>query len=331
MFEDNTEDDDITIISNDLTTLKQLIYKYQIIGHHNKLEILLCKCYKMECESLGQSNIETLKTMELLGNYYLQKKLYSNACLYYETCVQLRLEQFGYNNIDTLNIMDSLAEAYYKMRSYDLGINLLVRCVQYKREVLVGSDNNSTISSLTKLGDCYYSLGEYTVSQGLYEECYDRIYAINGKEDYLTVNIMRKLSCVYECLQHPIQAKCLLEDIVHIHRSNIADGSCEITSDHIETLVELCRLYILCGTITSHKDTFIYTYSACIDYYGDDNAMTIRSTSYLATYYYSITQYDSALPLFLNCFEKTTVLFGEMHSITLTSLYNLGKLYSLIG
>jgi hypothetical protein len=116
--------------------------------------------------------------------------------------------------------------------------------------------------------------------------------------------------------------------------NNISSGgssSNAMSVDMLDTLLSLSKFYIKHGNVIDNKDILMNCYNGCMEYYGESDTRTIRSASYLATYYYNMKSYEETLPIFLTCLEKATVLYGDLHHETLTSLNNLGKLHMLMG
>jgi hypothetical protein len=314
----------------DAVKLKQLALDYKSYGQLNKFENAILKCYQIECSTVGESHIETLKTMEMIGDYYTQKKLYNSARPYYEKCLEYRLSKLEYKNIDTLNIMDNLASVYYYLKNYDIGKNLLLKCIQFKIDML-GENDESTIMSLATLGNYYYSLQLYPLSLSTYEKCYENTVNIYGKENRKSLKLLKKIASVHEAMNNIEKAKQLLEELVDTQRNidkQIGQGT---SLDLVVILVEISKFYIKHNLFIDQLKILLECHKLCLEYYGDTDILTLRSSSYLGTYYYRTSQYKEALPFFHDCLEKTTVLYGEMHSETLTSLHNLGKLYMFMG
>ncbi|MBN2588928.1 MAG: serine/threonine protein kinase [Sedimentisphaerales bacterium] len=127
---------------------------YFNLGAYQPAITHLVRAYRLQAEKLGEKNIETLSTMELLGSVYMKTGDYFPA----KTLFEKTYEVLGPKDPNTLSVMNGLGFVYTVMKNYDLAKEYLESALKTGREKFE-ENNPTTLTSLYCLGWMEYNIG----------------------------------------------------------------------------------------------------------------------------------------------------------------------------
>jgi len=149
-YEDQLGPDDAKIL--DVT--KSLIMATKI-SRGEKIEKL--RDLAKRCErALGEENVVTLDTLNLLGIELYGNEEYEEAIKVYERCLAGRMKMLGEDHTDTLGTVGNLGAVYDMLKNYDKALEYYERASRGKERTL-GKNHPSSLTILMNIAIIYKS------------------------------------------------------------------------------------------------------------------------------------------------------------------------------
>lgn len=141
---------------------------YFNLGIYDLAEKHLIRAYALQLEKLGNKNIDTLNSMELLGSVYMKMGFYGEAENLFNQTISGRKEIFKKaDDPNTLSTMNELAVSYLSSGQYDKAEKLYNEALPISEKVF-GENGTFTLIMTGNLADVYRLQGHYKKAEDLY-------------------------------------------------------------------------------------------------------------------------------------------------------------------
>ena len=165
---------------------------YFNLGIYDLAEKHLIRAYALQLEKLGNKNIDTLNTMELLGSVYMKMGLYGEAENLFTQTISGRKEILPADDPNTLSTMNELAVSYLSSGQYEKAEKLYNEALPISEKIF-GENGTFTLLMTGNLADVYRLQGHYKKAEELYlkarnnmnELYYNRLYTPLDNPDTL--------------------------------------------------------------------------------------------------------------------------------------------------
>ncbi len=140
---------------------------YFNLGIYDLSEKHLIRAYALQLEKLGNKNIDTLNSMELLGSVYMKMGFYGEAENLFNQTISGRKEILKADDPNTLSTMNELAVSYLSSGQYDKAEKLYNEALPISEKVF-GENGIFTLIMTGNLADVYRLQGHYKKAEDLY-------------------------------------------------------------------------------------------------------------------------------------------------------------------
>jgi serine/threonine protein kinase len=275
---------------------------------------------KLFTEHLGIDDPDTLRSMNMLANCYLDLGKYDDALRLKEDTLALCEFRVGPGHPNTLHAMSNLAVAYSALGRYadTLKVNEEILA---RRKARFGPDHPDTLLSMHNLAATYYALGRYDDALKLREETVALRKARLGPDHPDTLGSMDDLASSYSAVGRHTDAVKLAEQTLALRKARLGP-------DHPDTLVSMNNLasnYHRVGRYADacelHKETLALREVRL----GLDHPSTLMSMYNLAVSYHALGRYADALQLREKTLAFRKLRLGPDHPETLRSMWVLAE------
>lgn len=236
------------------------------------------------------------------------------------------------------------------------------------RKDLLGENSAEYASSLKKLGNCYYNLGEYATARDYYQQVLSIREKVFGKNhpDYFyclydlgdCYKELRDYAKALDCYRQSLTIEEELFGKEHYEYANLLDNIAYcywFLRDYDKALDYYQQ--VLTSRDKGGKETSLYAtnlsnvglcykakkqYGKAIEYYqralairekvlGNDNAVCESNLNIIGDCFYALGQYAKALEYYKQCLTIREMLHGKENPQYVTSLDNVGVCYWYLG
>ncbi len=266
---------------------------YRGIGEYQPAIDFLKRSEALCRQHLGPEHLDTLSSMNDLGEaYWMAGKLDLAAPLFEET-LKLRKVKLGPEHPDTLIGMDNLAMAYQAAGKLDLAVPLHEEALKLMKAKL-GPEHPDTLIGMNNLAYAYQAAGKLDLAVPLFEETLKLKKARLGPEHPNTLISMGNLAKAYQAAGKLDLAVPLFEETLRLQRAKLGP-------DHPDTLRSMNNLalaYQAAGKLDLAVPLFEETLKLKKAKLGRDHPDTLISMGNLARAYDEVKQFDKAELLF---------------------------------
>ena len=288
-------------------------------------EPLFTKALKARQKVLGESHVNTLTSMSMLGLLFDKLGRYDEALPLLLKCFGTRQKEFGENDPGTLAYMNNLGYLYKNMGRYEDALPLYTRCLDTKKKVL-GEKHPETLISITNLAALHDTMGNYDDALPLYINCLELRTELYGERHPITLTSMNNLGVLYDNMGR-------YDDALEIYVKALRLRSEVLGEMHPETLTTMNNLGLLYKSLKRYDDA-LPLYTRCLRIkevlLGDKHHSSLTSMNNLGALYRCMGRLTDALPLYTRCLEITTELLGDTHPHTVTYRKNLLSLQKIM-
>ncbi|KAG8819521.1 hypothetical protein FRC19_009726 [Serendipita sp. 401] len=315
-------------------------------GEWNAFEFdgMIGECLKYSLLQMSTTGGERFYSMHPLVQTYLQS--ISSTVRNCSTCqliVRLlasattmsdRYEFFGFNRLLSPHIrlvrLGDVVEAgdhygFGEILSEEgngLAITHLEQCVEIWKSSL-GSNTKTTLASMVKLSNSYYSLGRVEEALQLREEVFQKRKQFLGPDHLDMLMAMNNLAASYHSLGRVEEALALQEEVFQKRKQVLGP-------DHLDTLMAMNNLaasYYSLGRVEEALALQEEVLRKWKQLLGPDHLDTLIAMGNLAVSYKSLGRAHDALSLEKEVLEKWKRLLGPDHRDTLKAMRNLLKTF----
>eukprot|EP01041_Mallomonas_annulata_P009722 gene9722-20216_t len=313
--------------------------------HHYK------ECLHKRTALLGETHVDTLKTMNGLASLYITMGVYDMAEPLYETCYNRQKSSLGEEHADTLRTMRNLGELYQLQGKSQLSRKFYENTYQ-KMCVVLGKEHPSTTSVESKLADIYVTDNEKDLALKLYINCLELRTIKLGEDHPDTLVSMSKLAIFYDNEKNFMEAEILTTKCYEIRKRILG-------VEHQDTISSLNNLAILYSHM-NNKELARSSYEKCYEIMkriaGTDHPNTLKAMMNLANAYVNTennnmknddkvqagveveVEVDVNAPdvvvagrLFKDCYELRKSKLGVLHTEAISAVRAYGKYLQIVG
>ncbi|MBN1972611.1 MAG: serine/threonine protein kinase [Sedimentisphaerales bacterium] len=317
---------------------------YRNLGNYDLAEKHLIRAYALQSEKLGNKDIETLDTMELLGSVYMRMGRYQDAQTLFDQTVTGLTEVLGPDDPNTLSSMNELAVLYLSWGVYSKAEDLYIKALPVSRKVF-GDDAAFTLLLTGNLADVYRFQGRYKEAEELYLKAKQEINYLYTVEDpdiiYYALYSRNGLGMLYIIEGKYTEAAQCFSEALDLGYSILEEG-------HPDNLYSWNGLGIVYTAMKNYDVADKYLNSALKtgrDTLGEDNPTTLTSLHCLGWLEYNrgfsayeTGDYEKANNYYLES-EKYLLealygrqrILGNDHPATLETKNGLAVLYKTMG
>ena len=320
---------------------------YRNLGTYDDLERAerhLLRAITLQLDNLGDKNVDTLNSMELLGSVYIRMGRYPEAQTYFMQTVSARTETLGPNEPDTLYAMNELAVSYIYRGRYDMAENIYLKALPISRSVL-GENNDFTLLLTGNLADVYRFQGRYQEAGKEYVKVQQNAGTLwtNDNPDtfYYTLYSMNGLGMLYIIEKKYNDAYLLFNEAYSRSSSVLGD-------EHPDTLYSMNGLGLVYTATGDYSNANLYLERALTigrDKLGEDNPTTLTTLQCFGWLEYNLgnskhsegndeeanEDYDKAEGYLTDALLGRQRVLGLDHPATLETQFGLALVYKATG
>ncbi len=194
-------------------------------------------------------------------------------------------------------------------------------------KIALGSDDEETLKSMSRLPHLYHRQGKYDKALALYLECLDKQKTALGDDHPDTLQTMHNIAVVY-------QNQGKYDEALALSLECLDKGKAALGDDHPDTLSTMHNIAVVYENQGKY-DEALALYLECQDKgkaaLGDDHPFTLSTMHNIALVYDNQGKYDEALALYLECLDKRKAALGDDHPDTLSTMRNIALVYENQG
>jgi CHAT domain-containing protein/Flp pilus assembly protein TadD len=304
---------------------QQVVKAYQSGQYSQGIEFAE-KAYQYALKNFGETDQDTLKSINNLGLIYQSQGRYGEAEPLYKRFYQLSEEVLGKKHPGTLASINNLSGLYQSQGRYGEAEPLNKRCLQLSEEVL-GPKHPHTLTSINNLAFLYQSQGKYGEAEPLYKRFYQLSEEALGPKHPDTLKSINNLALLYQSQGRYGEAEPLYKRCLQLSEEVLGPK-------HPHTLTSinnLAALYRSQGRYGEAEPLYKRCLQLSEEVLGPKHPHTLTSINNLAALYRSQGRYDEAEPLCKRCLQLKEEVLGPKHPDTLQSINNLAELYRSQG
>ena len=226
-------------------------------------------------------------------------------------------------------IRDTLGVTYQKLGDYKAAEPHLERALMIRREQL-GEEDQSTMTSLVRLGELYLRQGRYDDAEPLLVKALETRKRVLGEEHPDTLDSMTKLGGQY--LFRGVEGR--FDEAEVLFAKVLEIGPRVLGEEHPVMLEAMCGRalrYIMVNLFDKAEPLSMKAFQIGRRVLGEEHEVTLWSMNQLVWMYGKQGRYDEALALAVKALEISQRVLGEEHPTTAESMSNLGWLYTQQG
>jgi CHAT domain-containing protein/Flp pilus assembly protein TadD len=305
--------------------MQQVVKAYQS-RHYSQGIAFAEKAYQYALNNFGETDQETLTSINNLGFLYQSQGRYGKAEPLYKRCLQHRDEVLGPKHPSTLTSINNLAGLYDSQGKYGEAEPLYKRCLQLREEVL-GPKHPDTLTSINNLAESYRSQGRYGEAEPLFKRCLQLSEEVLGPKHPNTLSSINNLAGLYDSQGRHGEAEPLYKRCLQL-REEVLGPKHPSTLGSINNLAESYRSQ---GRYGEAEPLYKRCLQLIEEVLGPKHPNTLSSINNLALLYNSQGRYGEAEPLHKRCLQLREEVLGPKHPSTLDSINNLAALYQFQG
>jgi serine/threonine protein kinase/tetratricopeptide (TPR) repeat protein len=275
---------------------------------------------------LGPDHLDTLRSMNMLANCYLDLGRYADALALKEETLALCKARLGPDHPHTLVSMNNLAVGYYHLGRHADAVKLHKETLAL-RQARLGRDHPDTLQSMHNLAADYDALGRQADALNLREEVLALRKARLGPDHPDTLSVMDDLASSYGALGRR-------GDALKLRRETLALRKASLGPDHPDTLRSMNNLANNYGFLGRHADA-VKLHEEVLALrkarLGPDHPSTLMSMYNLAVSYRALGRHADALKLRQETLALRQAKLGPDHPHTLRSMWVVAESLVQLG
>jgi non-specific serine/threonine protein kinase/serine/threonine-protein kinase len=210
---------------------------YRQLGLFAEAQRQLERALELRRHTLGERHVDTLASMDDLGDLYRLQGEYAQAEPLLIQASELGHDLMGEENPLNLDILDSLGTVYLYEGKLVQAEPLLTRVVQIRARVL-GEDHPDTLISKNNLALLVYRRGKYPDAERLLVAALESRRRVMGAEHPDTLKLTNNLAMTYRAERKYTQAEALLSGNLETERRVLGE-------EHPDTLRSMNNLALV--------------------------------------------------------------------------------------
>jgi serine/threonine protein kinase/tetratricopeptide (TPR) repeat protein len=275
---------------------------------------------------LGIDDPDTLRSMNMLANCYLDLGRYDDALNLKEETLALCDLRLGPGHPNTLTAMSNLAVACSALGRHAEALKFNDETLA-RRKARLGPDHPDTLLSMHNLAASYHAVGRYGDALKLREETVAGRRAKLGPDHPDTLSSMDDLATSYKVAARHADALKLAEETLALRKAKLG-------LDHPDTLRSMSNLANTYYALDRHADACKLheeTLSLRKARLGPDHPDTLMSMYNLAFGYHTLGRYADALRLREDTLALRKTRLGPDHPETLRTMWVLAESLTQLG
>jgi serine/threonine protein kinase len=275
---------------------------------------------------LGPVHLETLRSMNMLANSYLDLGRYADALALKEETLELCKANLGPDHPHTLMSMNNLAVGYAALGRHADALRLYEEALAL-RQATLGPDHPDTLQSRHNLAVGYDAVGRRGDALKLRGETLALRRAKLGPHHLDTLATQEDLANSYAALGRHTEALGLREE-------TLAQRQAQLGPDHPDTLRSMNNLancYLALGRHADGCELHEKTLALRRAKLGPDHPSTLMSMHNLSYSYYALGRYADALKLREETLALRQLKLGPDHPHTLRSMWAVAESLAQLG
>jgi non-specific serine/threonine protein kinase/serine/threonine-protein kinase len=294
---------------------------YRDLGLHPEAQQNLERALDLRRRALGETNLDTLATMDELAGLYRDQGKYGQAEPIFTRVVEARRKVLGDENPDTIDSTNGLAQVYMWEGRYNDAERLYTHNLDVLRRI-GGEEHPKTIESMAGLGAVYYYKGQYSEAERLQSRTLDFDRRIKGEEHPDTVTAMNNLAATFNAEEKYGQAEELLRACFDVRKRILGEA-------HPRTLIaanNLAQVYRREGKYSEAERLTSGAFETGKRVLGEDRPETLALMETLATINLDLGDQKRAEALLTPLLLTRRRVLGEHHRDTMNTRYWIGEL-----
>ena len=304
----------------DTTQARQLIKEVDSLTSAQKYQEALSKAQEVHdlyINALGPKSEEAIRSLErvALGHEYLGD--YSKAIGLYQKSIEIQNQKYGEGAIEMAVTLNKIGLCYESLQSYNDALKAYKDACSLL-ETHTPTDTSAMIRSLTRMGQSFYSIGEWdssiiTINQGL--EWMERKY---GEGYEYAGNWFETAGICYQNQQAYDKALSYYEKALEIRLAN--------ESQHRYLGYSYLNMSDFYNNVGDYDKAIQYAKAAQSYYsqaFGDDFHLIINCYRTLGFSYYEKDKYDEAISYFQLALEQHKKVYRDKKTSSLADIYLL--------
>ena len=299
---------------------------YLNLGLYPEAQANLERALDLRRRVLGNSHLETLRTMNRLGFVFAKSGQFPKADQLLREAVASGRRTLGPEHPQTLACMLNLASNLMNQGKYSESEALFKQVVEADRRVL-GEDNRNTLTTMGNLAILYMRETKYAEAEALYLKAVDGFRRTEGEDAPNTLMYSGNLVSVYVWMGKPDQAEDLDARILAVQRRLLGP-------DHPATLVTMNNLAVAQraqGKYAQAEGLLHQVIEAQTRLQGPEHASTLETMDSLALVYSMSGRTAEAEAMHEKILSARRRVLGEDHPSTLLTMNTLSDLYLAEG
>ncbi|MCB9853073.1 MAG: tetratricopeptide repeat protein [Phycisphaerales bacterium] len=295
---------------------------YMNLGELKSAEPHLQRAYDLNSKYLGPRAIDTIRSINALGQINQAAGRHSQAQELYRQAVDTAMTELGPDHAMTMVAMNNLATLFHLQGRYEESSKLFRELVTSRRRVL-GDGNSDTIATVSNLAISLARSNKLDEAEALLREWLPIAQRSLPEGDPNISFIMKNLGETLAQKGSISEARNYMTQALEIRRRVFGD-------EHPSTLTSRHDLAILLsmeGRNAEAADLFKQVTEARVRVLGEAHAETLSAKSNLANSYIALGRADEAERLLKECATVAERQYGPDHGITMRVTYLLGWLY----
>jgi tetratricopeptide (TPR) repeat protein len=286
-------------------------YFYIGQGNFDLAEPSLKKCVHATQRRLGDENIDTLSSINILGElYYLQGKYKESEDLFLKS-LEMRKRILGDDHPDVATSLNNLGGLYQIQERYDEAESITIESLDLKKRVL-GDEHPDVAQSMNNLALLYQIQGKYEEAEPLFLKSLE-IWKCCFGDDHTDISLnLNNLATLYESQEKYKEAEFFYLESLKMNERLVGHEHPYVA----RSLNNLGRLYSVQGRYEDAKPLFLESLEMLKQFLGDDHPYVARSKYNIGCLYEKQGSFSEAKSLFCEALVIAETKLGSNHSTT---------------
>jgi tetratricopeptide (TPR) repeat protein/transcriptional regulator with XRE-family HTH domain len=294
----------------------------EVTGNYTLAEQFLQRAYEMRVHLLGTQHVDTLATLNTLGELYLASGKYGQAELLFQQVLSLRENTLGAEHLDVASSLNNLAGLYDTQSDFVKAEPLYKRALAI-REAVLGREHPVVATSLNNLGALYYQQGKYSET----EPYFLRALLIREKElgenHPHVATSLNNLAKLYSMTERVDESILLYQRALNIHEQVFSDMSPHVAV----TLSNLAKVYNSRCMYQEAEQFHRRALRIKEHTFGEEHIEVANSLHLLAQTYVAQGKYEQAEPLFERAQTICERTVGQEHLLMASVLKGRAEMH----
>ena len=298
----------------------------EITANYTLAEQLLQRAYEMRLHLLGAQQVDTLASLNALGELYLSWGKYTQAEPLFQRVLCLQENMLGPEHLEIASSLNNLAGLYDTQSCFAEAEPLYKRALAI-REAILGPEHPVVATSVNNLGALYYQQGKYIEA----EPYFMRALLIREKElgenHPHVATSLNNLAKLYSVTQRVDESILLYQRALSINQQVFSD-----MSPHVGVcLSNLAKVYSSQGMYQAAEQFHQRALHIKEQALGEEHIEVANSLHLLAQTYVAQSKYEQAEPLYQRAQTICERTVGHEHLLMANVLSGRAMLHNKQG